>query len=68
MWPDHIDACPTGRFPLRPPSTEWGPDHHRPAPRRRRTFCEACGEALGQICPNCGGELVARPRRPAAAA
>ncbi|MGW0211718.1 DUF1272 domain-containing protein [Streptomyces sp. NPDC003233] len=29
------------------------------------TFCEACGEALGQICSNCGGELVARPRRPA---
>ncbi|WP_330343000.1 DUF1272 domain-containing protein [Streptomyces sp. NBC_00557] len=29
------------------------------------TFCEACGEALGRICPDCGGELVPRPRRSA---
>lgn len=29
------------------------------------TFCETCAErVLGGICPNCGGELVARPRRP----
>jgi hypothetical protein len=27
------------------------------------TFCSACAEGLGQISPNCGGELVARPRR-----
>jgi len=27
------------------------------------TFCRACGEARGFVCPNCGGELVARPRR-----
>jgi hypothetical protein len=27
------------------------------------TFCKACGEALDHVCPNCGGELVARPRR-----
>jgi hypothetical protein len=27
------------------------------------TFCDACGEALGHVCPNCGGELVSRPRR-----
>ncbi|WP_107051306.1 DUF1272 domain-containing protein [Streptomyces sp. NRRL S-1022] len=27
------------------------------------TFCEACAAALGQVCPNCGGELVRRPRR-----
>jgi hypothetical protein len=27
------------------------------------TFCRACGEALEFVCPNCGGELVARPRR-----
>jgi hypothetical protein len=26
------------------------------------TFCVACAEAMG-ACPNCGGELVARPRR-----
>ncbi len=31
------------------------------------TFCRGCAETLLQgICPNCGGELVARPRRPEA--
>jgi len=30
------------------------------------TFCRTCAETiLGGKCPNCGGELVARPRRPA---
>lgn len=29
------------------------------------TFCAACAGLLGGTCPNCGGELVARPRRPA---
>ena len=29
------------------------------------TFCGACAAALKQRCPNCGGELVSRPRRPA---
>ena len=29
------------------------------------TFCRPCAEQqLGGQCPNCGGELVARPRRP----
>jgi hypothetical protein len=29
------------------------------------TFCAACAEGvLNGKCPNCGGELVARPRRP----
>jgi hypothetical protein len=27
------------------------------------TFCPSCGSALEEICPNCGGELVSRPRR-----
>ena len=27
------------------------------------TFCPACGDAMAQVCPNCGGELVARPKR-----
>jgi hypothetical protein len=32
------------------------------------TFCKDCVEAkLNHTCPNCGGELVRRPRRPAAA-
>jgi hypothetical protein len=30
------------------------------------TFCSHCADTLLQrVCPNCGGELVARPRRPA---
>jgi hypothetical protein len=27
------------------------------------TFCVECTEAMKQVCPNCGGELVPRPRR-----
>jgi hypothetical protein len=27
------------------------------------TFCVACGAELEHTCPNCGGELVRRPRR-----
>ncbi len=27
------------------------------------TFCAPCAEAMQTICPNCGGELVPRPRR-----
>ena len=31
------------------------------------TFCRSCADTrLGGKCPNCGGELVARPRRAAA--
>lgn len=31
------------------------------------TFCRDCATVvLHGTCPNCGGELVARPRRPAA--
>jgi hypothetical protein len=30
------------------------------------TFCIDCTSALEGVCPNCGGELVARPRRAAA--
>ncbi|HEY7688842.1 MAG TPA: DUF1272 domain-containing protein [Dongiaceae bacterium] len=31
------------------------------------TFCAECAETvLGDICPNCGGELVRRPVRPPA--
>ena len=32
-----------------------------------RTFCADCAETkLKGVCPNCGGNLVARPVRPAA--
>jgi hypothetical protein len=27
------------------------------------TFCVPCAEAMGDVCPNCGGELTVRPRR-----
>jgi hypothetical protein len=27
------------------------------------TFCAGCSDSMGGKCPNCGGELVARPRR-----
>jgi hypothetical protein len=27
------------------------------------TFCVDCAAAMEDVCPNCGGELVARPRR-----
>jgi uncharacterized protein len=27
------------------------------------TFCRSCGETLEFVCPNCGGELVTRPKR-----
>ena len=31
------------------------------------TFCRDCADTrLGGVCPNCGGNLVARPIRPAA--
>ena len=31
------------------------------------TFCPACAEGrFNGVCPNCGGDLVARPIRPAA--
>jgi hypothetical protein len=27
------------------------------------TFCEKCATGMNNVCPNCGGELVNRPRR-----
>ena len=27
------------------------------------TFCPECAAAMSSVCPNCGGELVPRPRR-----
>jgi hypothetical protein len=27
------------------------------------TFCPACKAAMNAVCPNCGGNLVERPRR-----
>lgn len=30
------------------------------------TFCPSCTEKMASACPNCAGELVKRPVRPAA--
>ncbi|MEE8157003.1 MAG: DUF1272 domain-containing protein [Gammaproteobacteria bacterium] len=27
------------------------------------TYCQPCAKSMSHICPNCGGELVPRPRR-----
>ncbi len=27
------------------------------------TFCTGCAAGMQHICPNCGGELMRRPRR-----
>jgi hypothetical protein len=27
------------------------------------TFCVSCANQMNAVCPNCGGELVRRPRR-----
>ncbi|MFM9905621.1 MAG: DUF1272 domain-containing protein [Pyrinomonadaceae bacterium] len=27
------------------------------------TFCKDCAEEMNSVCPNCGGELVRRPKR-----
>jgi hypothetical protein len=29
------------------------------------TFCVPCAAEMEHVCPNCGGELVRRPRRQA---
>jgi uncharacterized protein len=29
------------------------------------TYCPACSDTMSGVCPNCGGELVPRPRRTA---
>ncbi|MEU7296179.1 DUF1272 domain-containing protein [Streptomyces exfoliatus] len=31
------------------------------------SFCVPCADAMAGVCPNCGGELVPRPRRAAGA-
>lgn len=29
------------------------------------TFCKSCSDAMHRVCPNCGGELLRRPKRKA---
>ncbi len=42
-------------------SLNWGDDAHICS--YECTFCRDCAEAMDAICPNCGGELVERPKR-----
>ncbi|WP_306985039.1 DUF1272 domain-containing protein [Alkalicoccobacillus murimartini] len=28
------------------------------------TFCQQCANQMNRNCPNCGGELVPRPKKP----
>jgi uncharacterized protein len=44
-------------------NTELAPDGEALICSYECTFCRACGEAMDYVCPNCSGELVARPRR-----
>ena len=69
-WPVTVDEDPM--LQLRP-SCECCDTALPPSARDARicsfecTFCERCATTkLGGVCPNCGGELVARPIRPAA--
>lgn len=29
------------------------------------TFCPGCTQSMKAVCPNCGGELIRRPKRKA---
>ena len=43
--------------------TELRPDGEARICSYECTFCPDCAQALAGVCPNCGGELVPRPRR-----
>lgn len=43
---------------------EVGPDSEAFICSYECTFCVACTDEMRSVCPNCGGELVRRPRRP----
>ena len=50
------DDCEICRAPLPPHAEAYICSHEC-------TFCPSCTENRAGICPNCGGELVVRPRR-----
>ncbi|MGW0608338.1 DUF1272 domain-containing protein [Streptomyces sp. NPDC002640] len=50
---ERCERCETA---LRPDSPAWICSYEC-------TFCVSCSDALRHTCPNCGGELVVRPRR-----
>ncbi|WP_069771986.1 DUF1272 domain-containing protein [Streptomyces sp. LUP30] len=55
---DHCERCATTALP---------PDGPARICSYECTFCVPCADAMGQVCPNCGGELTPRPRRAPAA-
>ena len=50
-------ACERCSAKLAPEETAWICVHEC-------TFCTECAESMQHVCPNCGGELVTRPRPP----
>ncbi len=53
---------------MRPDCERCGADLPADAPRAficsfECTFCAECADAVDEVCPNCGGELVDRPIR-----
>ncbi len=50
------EACEKCRAPL-------APDAEAHVCSYECTFCAACTAAMAGVCPNCGGELLRRPRR-----
>ena len=55
---------------MRPDCEKCGADLPAQAPGAficslESTFCAECADALDETCPDCGGELMDRPTRPA---
>ena len=50
------EACEKCRAPLAPAAEAYVCSYEC-------TFCGACAAAMVGVCPNCGGELLLRPRR-----
>lgn len=48
-------ACERCSAKLAPEASAWICVHEC-------TFCTECAESMQHVCPNCGGELVKRPR------
>jgi hypothetical protein len=53
------DRCERCDSPLKPDGSDARICTHE------CTFCAPCSESMDATCPNCGGELVPRPRRKA---
>src|SRR3546814_18803363 len=72
LFRSHLHRCGGGRglmLEMRPDCERCGTDLPAAAGGAficsfECTFCAACSEALDDVCPNCGGELLDRPVRP----